>query len=396
MRAKIIILIIYLLVANSFYSLIGYENSYTKVLALIAIPFSMICWSRVKLSGYDGYRYVLFFLSILLLSFVTSYIWEGQSLIESLYGTVTYIALLFLYFVLHYFRVSEKDIINVLKWCAVVYISIIFIQQFSDIRLFGRREGDEIRMGLHRYLIIGDRLCLFPMFFYYVKWLKDSHWKSLLLSLFFLLGILLTTERILIFGTIIILLFIFVLNMSSKGLFKKIILLMLILITVPYFVSELNKLEGNLIEISRDQYDNAKYYDDIRYTSALYYMNEVNNTWPKKLFGLGIPGGHSSYENRIEGIEQQLHLYRIDVGIIGDISTNGIIFVIGLLAIMLIILRKPNVPQYIKYTIILFLLIWILNSSTDTSYRYVLWPLIFYIIDIHSGNDRNKLTKIIE
>ena len=374
-----------LLISNHLYSFLWYKNlGISSMLWWMILTLGILCLLLVRNQSRLIHKNMIYFFGgVICLSFITSYIFEKQSFFSSILATRMFLGLLLFYFVLHYLKVTENTIIMVLTYLSFVYIGVVIFQQISDVQYFGMRTGNFIRMGLKRYFVLGDRLCIIPMCYFIDSWIKKRKTKFFIISLVLLLGLLITTERMLMFSAISTF-FIATVCLTFKS--KKNIITYLVPIALVggwvYSVLPLSKLECNLVEKTINQFEENKSEDDIRLVAINYYLNEFNDSQAKLLFGTGIPGGGSEYETNINAIEEYNGLYRIDIGIFGDISTHGLITVIFLLFLMIILLWSSILPQYLKFTIIFFILSWALNSSIDTTYRFVLWPIIIYLFDI--------------
>lgn len=183
-----IYLIIMLLFANNFFSfapLANFCNSDFKIFVFAPIFLLIILGGKPRIPYNTKNKNVILILMLFLItSAISCYLFRGQSLYQSIRGLFPSFAILSLYFALHKFPVSERRIIKIFIVLATIFIFINIFQQISPTYYFGSRGGNgevEIRMGLKRYFLFGDRLCLIPMFFYLKKWIDQPNNKNLAL-----------------------------------------------------------------------------------------------------------------------------------------------------------------------------------------------------------------------
>lgn len=397
-KISIALLYLLLLFVNMFMTFQPIENlvyASGKIFFPLVFIIGILSWRKIY-SKCTQNKVIFFFCILIILSIITSYVFENQSPIDSLLALYSFIAIIPFYYILKVSRIKEREIVKVLTVLSFIYIAINMFQQVLPIYLFGSRSGEEIRFGLNRYSIWGDRLCIIPLFYYLSLWMKSLKRKYLLVVLFMFVGIFFQLERILLASVSIAILLMLFLGKKEKKTMKY-YLILFFLISVPFFFFSSNESKigtEKMIERTNKEIDEGD--NNLRYLSISYYLTEFNNTTPKFLFGTGVPYKDSSYGKKIESIEDY-GFFRADIGIFGDISTYGLISVI-ILAIILIrlIFFNNDTPTYIKYILLFFVFGWILNSSIDTAYRLVLWPIILYLIDIHkNAKKEDKFKKVI-
>lgn len=385
------ILYIYLLLANSCFGLIAYVHGFGGVIEKICYPLlavvGMIAFSKTYKKAPQN-KTALFFLFSLLLCAFSSYFFKGQSFYDSWLTLYPFISILFLYYILVNNHIPAKDVIKCLSNLATIYIIICIVQQITHIQLFGIRgesygveDTTEVRMGLMRYFVIGDRLCIIPMFYYLMRWNQKFKYKDLLHSLFFFVGIFMQLERMLLFSVILVFLVVLLSNLKSKR--QYIVIFMSLVLFIAFAIPKNLNDDQNLIAKTVTQAEQNKSEKDIRISSATYYLTQYNNSIGSLMLGLGKPYPKSEYGYEIHQVENGLGFYRVDVGIFGDISIYGLIIVIILAYIIVkFLLQKKTTPAYLRYVFIFFLFSWPLNSSMDLTYRFVLWPVILYLLDL--------------
>ena len=383
-----IYLIIMLLFANNFFSfapLANFCNSDFKIFVFAPIFLLIILGGKPRIPYNTKNKNVILILMLFLItSAISCYLFRGQSLYQSIRGLFPSFAILSLYFALHKFPVSERRIIKIFIVLATIFIFINIFQQISPTYYFGSRGGNgevEIRMGLKRYFLFGDRLCLIPMFFYLKKWIDQPNNKNLALSFFFFLGIFFALERTLLFGTICAI--IYMLLFFKRLNIKQWICIIGILSAGYYFFTN-DKIEGSFIEKTTVNRESGE--DDIRLLAIDFYTRTFQEGIGTVLWGNGISDTNSQYGHLVKEAEENMGYYRVDIGIFGDFNIYGLFFVIFMIGIFLhyAFIKRKQVPPIYAAIFMFFLASYALNSQVNTFYRLIMWPIILYCIDYNT------------
>lgn len=320
---------------------------------------------------------------LFVVSAISCIINRGQGFYGTIRMYIPYLSLLSIYLILHRFAPSKENIIKMFTCLAVGFILINIYQQFlAGAYLFGSRPGEEIRMGLKRFAIYGDRLCFIPLFYYLQKWVESKNTKNILFVLFFFVGIFMQLERMLIFGVICGVIFFLLKN--KKMSVTQWVIAGVCLFAFYSFVTN-SSLEGSFAE--KTEANTSAGDDDIRMQSITYYTTMFQTGIGSILFGNGLAYHDSSYGDLITRSEL-FGFYRVDIGAFGEFNTFGLLYSI----FMIICLIKYSFLKrfYVKsmyagiFSVMLFS--YVLNGVVDMEYRLALWPFLLYLIDLEKEN----------
>lgn len=393
MKKNTIILFVLILIFSNCMSLYALQENRIlnqlgrSVLLLIALIVSMYNnkYPRTKIVKFG---YLLMFWQ--LLSMLGAYIVRGQGIIDS-FITTCY-ALIYLMIPLMYImKIDEKFL---LKMCLVIGVWFAFtelIQQFTYPVYWFAARGEteehniEIRNGVYRFSVGGTGFGLITLFYALQKYLEKGKFKYLLLLIVGMVGIYLTCTRQVMAaaaGCILV------------GLYlkKKLKLRALIGIAIVGIIvyQNIDRFFGGYIEMTEGLDENY-----IRFIAYRYYGLEYNEgNILAFLIGNGVPRlERSSYGNEIYVLQEDLGLIRADIGLVGEYSFHGILYVITILYIFWYIFKNR---KYIDLYLQLYMLYSFVTSIMLLPFRCSLGTystcIVLYLID--RSMTRNK--KIVQ
>lgn len=384
-------LLLFFLVANYFFNYVPFKEKMGTFSSLVYIAnFGFLFIGKNKIPYLKSNKKIIISMMMFFcISSLSCYIYRGQGTYATFRALLPYLSIPSLYFVLHKFPISKTSLIKIFIYLALLYVGICIYQQFfAGSYLFGARPGSEIRMGLNRYCISGDRLCFIPLFYFFYRWSVTKNTINLIWCSIFLLGIFFQLERMLLFGVLFGVVYFLVIN-KKLSISQWIIIGLLFWGLLSFLTNE--SLEGNFLENMESNTEKGE--DDIRIMSILYYINEFQVGLGTVLFGNGIEFGKSSYGQMIERA-QDLGFYRVDIGIFGEFNTFGLLYVIFMLYVLVyfcIFKRKSISPIYTSIFAIM-LSSYVLNGTVDMPYRLMLWPILLYLIDMEEYEKKEALT----
>ena len=386
MNKKNIFIAFVLLSSINFWSFQG--NKYQNVFALLQLILSSffiiyIAVFRKQPGNMYFKKYVLLFMFLPFLSILPCYAVHDQSLFISTRIMLMQLCWLF-YFVLHRFQISEKEILKIFIFIGFIWTFLELVQQFTYPTYFFYNRGDtlerdiEIRGGIYRYMIEGLLFGVLAFFYFLHKFFysNQQRMKNLFFMIFFLLGIHLYMTRQV---TVAVLACVFIAPFFLKINFRKKILFFLggiILIGSIYIYRDM--LFGELIEKTGDQMNE----ENIRVTSYKFYLNYWDD-WSCFVFGNGVPHSNSSYGTYlINYLQKELGLYRSDIGIVGELSKFGIIYIIVFIAFCFYFFRKSKeIKLYLKLYFILIIFNLPMSFPFFEGGDYLIFSVYFYLCD---------------
>lgn len=299
-----------------------------KSAVILLVGFIVFFWTAIKKyqDCYVSFNYLLFFCLWPLITAVSCYFGNGQSISSSLGSCIAH-SILTIYFICILFDVDRKFIVNLIITLAIVRTGLTILQQFSypDV-WFSMRTGlwneetgqanEEIRSGIYRFLIADAYyLPLFMGFYSFEKILKGEYRKYAIFFIIACVGLYLDQSRQVIASFIASLFIVPFISNGSK--YKYVVIVSAIILAV---FANFSALFGDLQEQTANEM-NESY---IRLISYSYYWENMGGI-VTALFGNGFPGS-SSYGTQILEL-QQSGLWRVDIGIVGAMHLMGVLFV---------------------------------------------------------------------
>lgn len=297
------------------------------------------------------------------------------------------------YFVLHRLQISEKEIFKILFLIGSIWVLLELIQQFTYPKyyFYTRSDADEFgiekRVGIYRYMITGVFSAVLVLFYHLHKVFdsNEQRMKSILGIIFFLMGIYLYMTRQ-ILASVLACVFIAPLLSGGKKITKKFLFFLggILLLGSIYYFS--NTLFGELIEDTGDQIND----DNIRVKSYLFYLNYWDD-WSCFVFGNGLYHEDSFYGKYLNHVENDLGLWRSDIGIIGELSKYGVIYIIAYIVFCFYFFRKSKgIDLYLRlYFIYLLLIIPMIFPFREGS-EYLQYSIFLYLCDLSIAKYSNS------
>jgi len=390
-----------LLASINFWSFQGdIFNSQFKILQLLISISFIFCIIKFRKKTNNMYfkKYVLLFMLLPFLGVIPCYFIHGQQIYLTIWVLRVQLCWLF-YFVLHRLQISEKEILKIFVFIAFIWVLIELVQQFTYPKYYFYTRGDtyekdiEIRAGIYRYMTAGIYFAVFVLYYYLQKVYdsREQRWKNVLWILFFLFGIYLNMTRQTLFA-VLLCIFIAPLLLQKFNIVKKYLFFcggILLAGTIYYFK---DVLWGELIENTENQLNE----DNIRVASYLFYLNYWDH-WSCFFLGNGLPHETSFYGNYISYIEEDLHLFRSDVGIIGELSNYGIIYIIVYIVFCFNYFWKSKaIKLYLKLYLIFTLLIVLMIFPFRYGSEFLFFSVFLYLCDLSLKRASSKVSNSIK
>ncbi len=264
--------------------------------------------------------------------------------------------LYFVYYVFHIINIESEDLIKIFIILGVG-VFVVYVIQFAifpfrilDCRVGMSRGTIRIFMPGFQYVIIGY-LALLNKYFNTRK-ISDALLAGVLFMVFFLQG---TRQTIAIMGFLTL-----IAILGSKILTNKLaILFSLFLATIAFFFI-FHDVILEMINVTVSQKSSSD--DGVRYRAAYYFLHDFFPNKATYFFGNGADSMNSSYGAYVFYLKRRLGFYQSDIGIIGDYTKFGVLYVLSVLLIIIKIFIL-KVPEYFKFIKLFFLSI-VLTSIT--------------------------------
>jgi hypothetical protein len=286
----------------------------------------------------------LFFLAVFLSMFVAEH-YHYQDLKTTLIAQRSMYFYAF-YFLLHYFELDARDLEKMMLFLGFMYVIFFILQYIAyPVILFDVRIG--VERGTLRIFLAGLGFLFFAYYKYLQLYLTQQKLRyGLFVILFFLVGAILQgTRQVLASMTLLTMAFIFFNREVKSRLF--IIFAASIAGVAIFFILHDMFMELYALTIKEASADRT----NVRVLAMEYFTGDFMPSNIAYIFGNGQDSMNSIYGQRVATLRSVFGLYQSDIGIIGDYSKYGVLFVIAQLSILVkIILRKlPDDISYLKY-----------------------------------------------
>jgi hypothetical protein len=201
--------------------------------------------------------------------------------------------------------------------------------------------GDlEIRLGLYKFYMTGINLVILAAFYCWDRLLKNFNKRLLYLFIFLIIGIYAFLARKMDFSFIICIAISYFLTKKRKWYYGFLILTFFSLL---YIYSD--KIFGDFIEKTQSELSDD---DFIRFQSMGFYLNYFDDPLTL-ILGNSREYGDSAYGEYVHSIQENLHFYRADIGVLAHFSYYGLIGLIPIILFVIFLIKKWTVlPLYIK------------------------------------------------
>jgi hypothetical protein len=289
----------------------------------------------------------------------------------------------FFYFALHLIKIPDYDLEKIIVYLAIIYTVFYIIQYIAYPRLIFNVRIAEDR-GTVRIFQAGLLFLILAYFYILNKSFGEFTPGRLALLLFFFSTIILMGTRQLIFS----MLFLSMLNIlySNKVKSKILVALIAVVAAVPVFFM-FQDIFLSILSLSKEQ--SVSIEENGRILSGTYFLTEFFPNYAAYITGNGADSANSAYGSMIQMYKEVFGFYQSDVGIIGDFSKFGAIFLIAVISVLIRVLygKLGDELVYIKY----FYLFIILTSFTGSgpfgdANSIVTICITFYIIDVYRHN----------
>lgn len=385
---KKIILIIIILCSLKFYQFIFIPDVAIKIFEWIGIGIIAglivlyIVYGRERLYKQRfAFPIFLIFISVLL-SMFGAYGFHDQSFMDTAIAQNA-IYFYFIYFLLHYMKMSGVFIIRVLVSFAIVYIGLYLLQYFmfpvqiTKSKMFLDRGTIRIFLSGAGYLVISYFIWLYLTFnrfnFKYVVYLL------LALAIFVLLG----TRQIL--ASILLLTILYILQ--SRIIKSKALIFSLIAVSIVPVYFLFQDIIYAMFETTIEQSQAVE--SNVRVRAADYFLTEF---FPSNLAYLTGNGEHGSsmYGLKVIRIMEEYKFFQSDIGLIGEYTKFGAIYVLGVFIILYRVLtvKLPEKLMFIKYNFLGIILTLVTGAGAfgSSSTNILINCMLLYLVDLYLDN----------
>lgn len=345
---------------------------------------------------YNFHKEIILLTFIPFISIFNSWSIYSQSIYDGLTATLSSLVWI-VYFLLPKYKLSETAILKIFLFVAIFIVAVQVLQQFTYPNvLFGASRAEDLdathtelaeqRNGLWRFRMHQNAYYTVPVLFAAWTWLQvKANNKLLLLTVILLASVYLTLTRQVMVACIFAIFLSFFLG--KKRINKGAFFLGIALIIGLYFAYDV------LFSALAEQTKADSTEDNVRILSASYFWNESIKNPFVFLFGHGESSSNSYYGQMLTQLQTVFGFYTLDVGFIGQIYVNGIIYVLVCYALMCRVFfkLKNTVPTYIRMFVAFVGVMSPMIFPMTSASTYLVWVLLLYVCDLYINKSKNQI-----
>ena len=351
---KKIFTIFFILTAIEFYSLTIIGQNVLKIFDIICITAAVIILiidkikEKLNLKEYDKKIFAKGIIIILLsvfLSFAGAEIYHQQSLFISFISS-RFMYFYLLYFLLIIFNIKISELEKILTGLSILY-SIIYLLAMFYPNIVSANIQIDLTRDTTRVYIPGILLVILSLFNHLLKLKDEIKIKDLIYVSLFLTIVVITGTRMIIFPLLFLIIFfsfsMFKLNKPNFYIWGLTFGVVFLLILLPIVVASYELL---LVDL---QYSSGSY--EIRLKAISYFINEFFPSFLSYIIGNGFASYHDNYGLNILFLKENFHFYQSDIGLIGDYTKFGILYIVGVFIILFRVFKSNFIDAsiYLKY-----------------------------------------------
>lgn len=346
------------------------------VLMLLTIILTSIYDRGKKFKQQSGIIIGLIFLALLFGVYGAKW-GHNQNFLLSLWAP-SYLYFYLFYFFLHSIRMRTEELERLIIIMAILYLLIYFFQYaiYPKI-LFGARA--DVERGTVRIFIPGGTFAGFIYYYFLHKALTtEKKIYAVYCLIYFAVPLLQGTRSsttVLLFGTLLFILF-------SRQVKSKIAVTILMLAFSAVVFIIFKDIIMNLINVSESQASQDD--DDIRVKASKFFLYEFSPTTLNYWIGNGESHGASTYGMKIFFYKEYFGYYQSDIGLIGEYSKYGILWIICVFLVFRKLFITKIAPSYgyIKYWAVVLILSELMGGALSKQSDIIIITSVLYIYDV--------------
>jgi hypothetical protein len=355
-------------------------NNFTNAISLLVMGISFVrIWQRDGLQ----FNYAIFlFLVGLFINIISAYINQGQGLLDTFLSMGPVYFFILFYFFLHYLKVDQKFLENIIIVFAVLYSIFYIIQIIAYPLIIFKSPVVALDRGTMRLRIEGNGFLMLAYFLLLNRFILNRRIIYLLLAIVFFIIMLIGGFRTLTLAAFLLsgLMFVKLIKFS----FTNYILLALIALAVVglFHFQPTAKILNSMIVDSIEEKAQGK--ENIRFKELIFYFNVYPQNSSVFIMGGGLPGSKGSYSRSMEILGTSYDFYWTDLGLIGFYIVVGAIALLGLLwySIKAVFIKSSPNNIYLNFYFAYLLLV---SFTTMEIYRpgiFGVQAIALYLIDL--------------
>lgn len=358
------------------------------VMVFLLLLIYRIYYSETPYKQYFKTEVYLFLLSVFFSMFI-AYYYHGQDF------KTTLVVQRFMYFYTFYFLLHEigmkfevlEKIIIVLAGAYLLFFMVqyvIFPTILFDVRI-------DVDRGTLRIFLPGSAFLMYAYFKFLQLFLSKQKLKyAIYVFVIFIVGVVLPGTRQ-ILASITFLTMIFILfNKQVRSRFFIIILSVIAGISIFFILYDMFMELILLTQMETSSSDET----NVRVLAMIFFLNEFMPADIAYIFGNGQDSLNSGFGKQVHFYKLFYGFFQSDIGIIGDYTKFGVLFVIAQVSIFLKVFFWKLHPDldFLKYLFFSFFLTWFSGRNMfGNSSGIVFMMLILYMVDYYKTKCDTKV-----
>ena len=297
-----------------------------------------------------------------------------------------------LYFFLHDNKYAKNDLEKAILIIAFLYSVFLIIQyvMYPNI-LFNIRIDDDPNRGTIRIFLLGFSFLIIGYYIALNKFLSTNKIIYLIpILLFFSINIMQGTRQFL-FSMILITAY--AIFFSKKVKSRGLIIFLISLSSIPVYLM-FQDIFRSMIELSTAAAQGEDLSANARERAILFFLTDFFPSDIAYILGNGMDHMRSEYGLRV-ALYKRFGLYQSDIGIIGEYTIYGVLFVIGAL-IMIVKMIKFKLSEqlyFVKYFAMNVVLLLPLSGFFTSTSEIAVLCILFYLSDceLNKGIEEKKI-----
>lgn len=389
MKQKVLILTILIFWLLNF---LGITNFSFTILLIVLLPSFIKAMALYRNYKDEMSSPFLLVMIGLLLSSISSMIYEGQTLGQCFNGLAELLTLFFIYYALKTYKVESNVVISALNYASIIYC-LFYIINYILISTTGfaliEVSDEEMDKGLESRLRIPGSMLVSYLFFSSLNKFILYRNKQVPLVCILLSAsvILIMAFRTMIAGICLcaMLELIIIKGFKKSTIYYTIFaaVLLFIIYNIPVFQQKIEYM----VEKQKDSSNTFEDEDYIRWITFDYFINDFFKSPIEMLLGSGPTGFDSNYTKRLKDLQDD-GIYTVDWGLIGDAWIYGITTVLGWIWFSVKMIKRKWTSEY-KYLSILYIYLLIISITTVEFSRrgnFVIHGVVLYLFTVLPQN----------
>jgi hypothetical protein len=319
---------------------------------------------------------ILIVIAVVLSMFAAYYFHQQEFGISAL--SQRFIYFLLFYPLLHVLKPKPEELVKIIIAVGIIYAIVYILQDLAYPRKLVTAKLLLDRSTV-RITIAGSGFIFLAYLIGLTNFIKTYSFRYLMLCILSLIIFVLLGSRQ-VMGPALILTILSIL-FSKKVKSRAMIIVLMALMVIPIYFTFVDIFDA-MFKLS--QHQAAFYQRDVRFKAMAFYLYEFFPNKISYLTGNGIGGGNSPLAKEVYTYNNVFGFYQSDIGIIGDFTKFGALFILAQLSmfIRILFMRLPIELEFVKLNTIAFLVTIMTGSSFNAPDFIVLNCMMLYLVDV--------------